>query len=195
MRFAGGLGTANFNLFYNDMRDAQRAREISLVTPGGRRVGFANLFNVPEARSYGAEGELGWRFGRGLDARVAIGLLRSRIVAADGESAHLTGNRFERSPQLTAAAAIDWRPAERVRLSAQARYRGPYFSDPENSPERKVGSAASVDARAEYRAGRLSLFAQVRNLFDRLNMLDLGALDSGEAEDPRRIALGIGSQF
>jgi outer membrane receptor protein involved in Fe transport len=190
-RFAQGRATATANLFYYDMRDAQRAEDISVVTPSGRRAGFANLFNVPKARTYGAEAQLDWQFSETLNARFAAGLLATKILRTDAESAHLKGNAFDRSPHFTGAAAIDWRPADRFDLSAQVRHHSSYFSDAENSSALKISSATNVDARAAYRLGKVELFAQVRNLFDAFNMLDLDSPTSGEAEDPRSFAIGL----
>lgn len=194
-RFAGGRGTASANLFYYDMRDAQRAEDILVRTPSGRFAGFANLFNVPKARTYGAEAELSWRVTDALSTRLAIGLLDTKIVRTEGESAVFHGNQFDRSPHFTGAAAVDWWATEKLRLSAQVRHHSPYFSDPQNRPGLRIGSGTNVDARVEYAVGRVSVFGQVRNLFDALNMLSLGSPTSGEAEDPRTFALGIEGSF
>ena len=86
-------------------------------------------------------------------------------------------------------------PFEGLRISAQARHHSPYFSDSENSPNTRIKSGTNVDARAEYRLGRFSIFGQVRNLFDALNMLHLGVPEFGEAEGPRTFAAGIESRF
>lgn len=192
---AGGHATVTANLFYYDMRNAQRARNIIVFTPSGRPAGFANLFNVPKARSYGAEGQLNWRASSALSANLAVGFLGSKIVGTDFESAELEGNEFDRSPHFTGAAAIDWAPTERLRISAQLRHHSAYFSDPENSPEVRIKSGTIANARAAYRVGRVLLFAQVRNLFDTLSMLDLGDPRSGEAEDPRTFGIGVESNF
>ena len=45
----------------------------------------------------------------------------------------LRGNEFDRSPHFTGSLAIDWKPTDRARLSAQVRHHSPYFTDPENS--------------------------------------------------------------
>lgn len=190
----GGAFGFEANLFYYDMRNAQRAQSIIVVAPSGRRAGFANLFNVPKARSYGAEAQLSWRADR-LKARAAVGLLRTRMVDADSESAHLDGKEFDRSPHFTGSVAIDWAPRERLRLSALVRHHSAYFANPQNLPETRVDSGTSVDARAEYRVGAVSLFAQVRNVLNAFNLVDLDAADSGEAEDPRRISVGLESRF
>ena len=192
---AGGRATASANVFHYGMRNAQRARSISLFTPSGRRVGFANLFNVSRARSYGLETELRWKGSDKLTATIAVGLLGTKAVQADGESAHLAGKEFSRSPHFTGAAAADWRPIDRLRLSAQLRHRGPYFSDPENSSQLRISGGTNVDARAEYRFDQFSLFVQVRNLFDALNLVDLATATSGEAEDPRMVSVGLESRF
>ena len=199
---AGGHATAEANLFYYDMRNAQRSKPILIRTPSGRPAGFANLFNVPKARSYGAEGQLNWRFDKTLSLTVAVGLLGTEIIRTDAESAGLEGNEFDRSPHFTGSAAIDWKPIDRLRISAQVRRHSPYFTDPENSPEVRVRSGPRIDARAQYDLQRVSLFAQVRNVFDALNMLDLsdpdpltGLPQSGESEDPRTFAAGLEVRF
>lgn len=192
---ADGRATATANLFYYDMREAQRSKGIIIFAPSGDGVGFSNLFNIPKARTYGAEGQLNWHASDKLSATIAVGLLQTKIVETDDESADWDGNEFDRSPHFTGAASIDWRPSDRWRLSAQVRHHGPYFSDPENSPERRVDSGTNMDVRAEYSMGRVAIFGQIRNLLDTLNMLDIGDPDFGEAEDPRTFAIGLESRF
>ncbi len=133
-KFAGGRGNPHANVFYYDMRDAQRAEDVTIFTPSGRPAGFANLFNVPKARSYGAEAELSWRVTDALSTRLAVGLLGTKMVRTEGESEAFAHNEFDRSPHFTGAAAVDWRPLAQLRLSAQVRHHSPYFSDPENRP-------------------------------------------------------------
>jgi outer membrane receptor protein involved in Fe transport len=196
--FAGGRGTATANMFYYDMKNAQRSKAILIQTPSGRPAGFANLFNVPKARSYGAEGQLTWREHERLSATVSVGLLGTKFIKTDAESSGFAGNEFDRSPHFSGALAVDWKPLERLRLSAQIRHHGPYFTDPENTPQIRVSSGTNVDGRAEFQIGTVTVFAQVRNLFDALNMRDLGDFDDftgkpifGEAEDPRTFGVGL----
>lgn len=198
----GGRATATANIFYYDMRDAQRSKGFTIFTPSGFGVGFSNLFNVPKARSYGAEGQLNWHANNKFSATVAVGLLGSKIVETDAESADWDGNEFDRAPRFTGSVAIDWKPIDRLRVSAQLRHHSPYSTDPDNSPEIRVGSGTNVDARAEYHVGRAIIFAQVRNVFDALNMVyladpdpDSGAPQFGEAEDPRMFAIGLEARF
>lgn len=196
-KFAGDRGNVSANIFYYDIRNAQRAEDIFIPIPddSGLGAGFANLFNVPKARSYGAEAEMSWRFSDALSARLAIGLLDTKMVETEGESAIFHGNQFDRSPHFTAAAAVDWRPIPRLRLSAQIRHHSPYFSDPDNSPELRIGSGTNLDARFAYDVGTVSVFGQIRNWFDSLNLLSLGSPTAGEAEEPRTFAVGIEGRF
>ena len=177
------------------MRDAQRAQDIFVMTPSGRLAGFANLFNVPKARTYGVEAELSWRVTNSLSTRLAIGLLDTKLVRTEGESAVFHGKQFDRSPHFTGAAGVDWNPTEELRLSAQLRHHGAYFSDPQNLPDLRIASGTNLDARVQYSIGPATVFGQVRNLFDKLNMLSLGPPTQGEAEDPRTLAIGIESRF
>jgi iron complex outermembrane receptor protein len=188
-----GRASARANLFYYDMRNAQRSDPILIFTPSGRVVGFANLFNVPKARTYGAEGQLDWRVSGTLSVKGAVGFLGTKFVKTDSESADFHGNEFDRAPHFTGSAAVEWRPTDRLRLSAQLRHHSPFYGDPDNLPEFRVPSGTSTDFRAEYRLGRLSFFSQVRNVFDAFNMLDVNV--PGEAEDPRTFSFGIEASY
>jgi len=190
-----GRISVDANLFYYAMRDAQRSEDIAIFTPTGGRVGFANLFNVTKARSYGAEGQLRWRFSSELSTSVAVGFLGTRIVRSDDEVPEIEGNEFDRSPHFTGSAAVDWAATRRLRLSAQVRHHSPYYADQQNTPATRIEAATIVDARAEYRFSRFTLFGQVRNLFDTLALLDLGSPTDAEAEDPRTFAVGLEARF
>ncbi|HVM22110.1 MAG TPA: TonB-dependent receptor [Sphingomicrobium sp.] len=183
------------NVFHYAMRNAQRSKAITILAPGGFPVGFADLFNAPKARSRGAEAEIDWRAGKRLTARVSVGLLRTKLVDAGPDYPAFKGNEFARSPRLSTAATLDWHATERLRLSAQARYRSRYFADDVNSADVRVPRAAIVNARAEYRIGQVTAFAYARNLFDRFALLDRNGNISASAEDPRMVGIGIESRF
>ena len=198
-RFAGGALTVAGNLFYMDMRDAQRLRIFTVPLPGGPPVGLAELFNVPRARSYGAELTIDWRASERLSARAAVGLLDTKITRTDAESQAFHGREFARSPGLTASGAIDWRPIDPLRLSVQVRHHGRYFSDDQGTVSRRIGSATIVDARASWTAGKAIVFAYARNLFDtfRLNLISDSNPTTGlaTADDPREVGIGMEMQF
>lgn len=186
--------TMSANLFRYDIRNAQRAEDIAIFAPNGFPVGFANLFNVPKARSSGLEAELDWRPTRRVTARASLGLLNTRIVDAGLAAPSIQGKQFDRAPHFSASAAIDWTATERLRLSAQLRHHSPYFSDNANTPAFRIAAATIVDARAEYRFGRLTTFAYARNAFDRFALIERTAFQ-GYAEDPREVGIGVDARF
>ena len=182
------------NLFYYDQRDAQRAQPIAIVAPTGAVVTFADLFNVPKARSYGLETSVDWRVSRRFSARASLGLLRTRIVDAGAASA-FDGKQFQRSPRLSASAAIDWRPLERLRLSAQLRHNSGYFSDDLETASRRISGWTKLDARAEWQTGKFRLFGYARNLFDNFYLTYSFNPSLATAGDPRELGVGIEAAF
>jgi len=191
---AGGRLALSTNYFFYGMRDAQRLKDVTLPGPGGFDVGFADLFNVPKARSYGLEAEAQWRPSSAFSARLGLGLLRTKIVDAGPGYPEFEGNQFDRSPHFSASGSIDWQLGNRLQLSGQVRHHGGYSSDPENRPMTRVGSATIADARAEYRIRNLSLFGYVRNLFNSFSLTSRDEF-TATAEDPREIGAGLEARF
>ncbi len=183
------------NVFTYEMRNAQRAEPITIFTPTGKQVGFANLFNVPRARSSGAELSAKMQANARFSAQVAVGLLDTRITRTDAESAPFNGKQFDRAPHFTGSIAIDWKPMRAFGLSAQVRHHSSYFTDNANSPALQIAPATIVDMRLEHQLKRALLFVQLRNLFNRFALIDQTTLTSGEAEDPRRVMIGVDARF
>lgn len=183
------------NLFNYSMKDAQRAEPIIIFTPTGRAAGFANLLNVPRARSRGFELTVDGRASQRLSARLALGLLGTKITRTDAASARFAGRQFDRSPHFSGTVGVNWKPLPDVELSAQVRRHSSYFSDNANSLAQRIGPATLADARAEWQLKRLRLFVQVHNAFDRFAMVIQNSPTSGEAEEPRRITAGVETRF
>jgi len=193
-RFADGRLRAAANLFYYDMRDAQRAKDIFIFIPGGFGAGFSDLFNAPKAHSYGAEAEFEWRPSDRLSAGVGVGFLRDRIDRAGPGYDEFEGKEFARSPRFTASASIDWEGRPGLRLSGQVRHHSAYADDLA-TPGARTEAATIVDLRAEYRFRRASLFAYARNALDTFALLETFPPDQGTAEDPRMLGIGVETRF
>lgn len=185
------------NLFYNDIRDAQRVVAVPITYPDGHIEFTAKFNNVPKASTAGAEVGLAWRASPALTLRGGIGLLRTRIKGAQNSDGEFIGREFQRAPHLTGSAAADWMPLNGLRLSAQLRYHGRYFSDDFDTPELLVGRAAIVDARAAYTLRRFTIFGYVRNVFDSFHVTSWAQRnpDIAEAEDPRMAGIGLEMHF
>ena len=125
-----------------------------------------------------------------------MGLLKTRIERTDEPDDPALGKQFQRSPAFTASAAVDWKPLDSLRLSAQARHNAPYFSDDFETPSTRIGAATVVDAKAAWTMGRFTLSGYVRNMFDRFELRSLAA-GSGFATaiDPREYGVGLEEAF
>jgi|tagenome__1003787_1003787.scaffolds.fasta_scaffold20973866_2 iron complex outermembrane receptor protein len=193
----GGKVSIETNVFYNDMRDAQRGVAVPFTGPNGEPEFLFKFNNVSKASTRGAELELGWHPSDALSLSGGIGLLRTRIRSSQNSDGDLIGREFQLSPHLTASAAADWTPTNRLRISAQLRYHSSYFSDDFDDPKLRVGRAAIVNARAAYTLRKFTVFAYARNVFNSFH-LSLWAQrdpDIVEADDPRVAGVGIEARF
>ncbi|HST92968.1 MAG TPA: TonB-dependent receptor, partial [Brevundimonas sp.] len=97
--------------------------------------------------------------------------LRAALSATDawvdgGDTApQLTGLRPAQAPIWSAVASANWRPMDRLTLSAGVRWESRRFDDDLNS--RELDAAATADARAEWAVTpSMALWAAADNLFD-----------------------------
>ena len=193
--FADGRGTLAGNLFYNDIEDAQRPQTIEFIAPNGMPFTTTEVANAPSAESYGLELELGWRASGRLAIRLGIGLLETNVRRTLVFSDPLRDKAFQRSPNFSAAAAVDWQPIDDLRLSAQLRTSSDYFSDDANTPARRIDGPTVVNARAAYALGPVTMFGYVRNAFDAFYLTHLFNPTFGTAGDPREFGLGVEARF
>ena len=193
--FANGRGNLAANLFYTDIRDAQRPQSIEFIAPDGRPFTATQIDNAPSAESAGVEVELGWRASDRLSMRLGLGLLDTKIRRTLSMSDPIRGKEFQRSPAFSAAAAIDWRPIDPLRLSAQLRTTGDYFSDDANTASRRIGGFTTLNARAAYTTGRATLFSYVKNAFNDFHLTYLFTPTLGTASDPREFGVGVEARF
>jgi outer membrane receptor protein involved in Fe transport len=193
--FGEGRGTFAANLFHNKIRDAQRQLSVAVPVLGGGVIFASEFANAPEATSYGLEAQVGWQWTRRLKMDGGIGLLMTRLERAILPTDPALGKDFQRSPRLSAVAAIDWRPTDRLRLAGQVRHHGGYFSDDANTSLRRIDASTMVNVRAAWEAGRTTLFGYARNTFNRFALTYLFTPTFGTAEDPREIGVGIDRRF
>ncbi|WP_380876208.1 TonB-dependent receptor [Sphingomonas sp. DBB INV C78] len=193
--FDGGRGTITANIFYNDIRDAQRTQNVRFVPPDNIPIITQETANAPRAESYGAELELNWRAARRFSIGAGVGLLQTRIKQTQLPDDPILGREFQRAPNFTAAASAEWWPMDGLSLSTQARLNSGYFSDDANTTARHIAGATIVDARAAYSWGRITLFGYARNLFDNFYLTYLFTPSFGTAGDPREVGIGLEARF
>lgn len=193
--FGRGRGTLAANLFYNDIRNAQRPQTVEFIAPDGKPFTATQIDNAPSARSSGVELELGWQTSNRLSVRLGLGLLETKVCRTLVLLDPLRGKEFQRSPSFSAAAAVDWRPIDALRLSAQLRTTSGYFSDDANTPTRHIEGYTTVSARAAYTAGPVTAFGYVKNALNAFYLTYLFTPTFGTAGDPREFGLGVEARF
>ena len=165
--FARDRGSVAVNMFDNEINDAQRPQTIEFATPDGGTLSTVQIANAPLARSRGVEVEFGLRPTTRLSMRAGVGLLNTRVRRTLALSDPIRGKEFQRSPGFSAAASIDWRPIDALRLSAQLRTNSGYYSDDANTPSRRIDGSMTLNARAAYTYRNLTISGYVRNALNR----------------------------
>jgi outer membrane receptor protein involved in Fe transport len=104
--------------------------------------------NAGLIKAWGVEGEASGEALETLGWRTAFAYTHARV---DGGTTapQLTGKRPAQAPAFTATAGLDWRPVERLGLSADLRYESLRYEDDINSRRLKGGTV--LDARAAWR--------------------------------------------
>jgi outer membrane receptor protein involved in Fe transport len=195
----GRRASLTMNVFYNDMRDAQRELDFDLNSPGGH-VGLLQIISEPRARTYGAEVALTAKARSNLTLQGAIGLLNTRITEGIALNDPFLEKEFAGAPHFTGAAGIEWAPARNVHLSAQVQHNSGYWGDDNNDPLFRTPGWSMVNARVSWDSGRVTLFGYAQNLFDTFRVLGYtGPRDDPSAEtgltDPREVGVGLQARF
>ena len=194
----GGDGPVRWSgtLFYNWLKDPVTNVTIGFGPGVFPTAGFVpaggtlrQRQNAGEIRAYGFEGEVSGDVSESLSWRAAVAATHARV---DGGSAapQLTGLRPAQTPQLTVTAGLDWRPLEKLELTANARYEGDRYEDDINT--RKLRAGTELDLRAGWTvAPHSEVYLAVDNVAD-------ASLDVGQTADgvvsyaaPRMVRVGF----
>lgn len=194
----GGEGAVRWSttLFYNRLQDP-----ITNVTVGFGPGTFPTAGFVPaggvlrqrrnagEITAWGIESEGSGELGPDFAWRAAWAYTDAEV---DGGSAapQLTGKRPAQTPKWTATAGLDWRPLERLELSADARFESARWEDDLNT--RRLGAGLQVDARASWRlSDHAEVYVAAENLSD--EELEVGETADGveSYSAPRTVRIGF----
>jgi outer membrane receptor protein involved in Fe transport len=195
----GGALTLNGNLFYNDVTNAQRTLELCVNTPTGC-VGLEEVSNAPRSHSSGAEVELRYRASPALTIEGAGGLLYTKMTKTLVSDDPSVNKQFYGSPHFSGTAAVEWQPLRSVRVTALLRHVSGYFGDDSETGIFRIKASNTVNARASWERGRLTVFAYAQNLFDSFHVSGWnGPHDNPDVEvttnDPREVGIGVEARF
>lgn len=194
----GGEGPVDWGVdaFYNKLANA-----IANVTIGKGPGSFPSAGFVPaggtlyerenagDVNAYGTEGSAEHAFTPQLSLRLAYTLTHARVDGG-AKAPQLTGKRPALTPAAAATAALDWRPVERLTVTAQARYEGDRFDDDLNT--RRIDAGTGVDGRVEWRlTSSASVYVAAENLFNANLQTGHSAADVTTWAAPRMVRVGL----
>jgi iron complex outermembrane recepter protein len=185
----------NANIFYTDFNNAQRSTTTVTTNPLGEAVFEVTVGNVPSARSYGAELELDARVTRNFSVRAGVGLLNTKITQTPDPLDPIRGSQFASAPKFGLTAGFDWEPVKGLKLDAQLRTNGRYFSDDANTPALRIAGSTNVDGKISYEWKGITASAYVRNAFNDFALTNLFTTDFGFANDPRNYGISLEAKF
>lgn len=194
----GGDGPVRWSgtVFYNWLKDPITNVTIGIGPGTFPTAGFIpaggalrQRQNAGEIKAYGFEGEASGEVSPALAWRAAVSATHARV---DGGAAapQLTGLRPAQTPNLTVTAGLDWRPVERLSLTADLRYESARFEDDLNS--RKLRAGTELDLRAGWRVAHGSeVYLAIDNAADA--DLEVGQTADGvvSLSAPRTVRVGF----
>ena len=172
----GGIGGDTLvhwqaTLFYNQLKDPITNVTIGIGPGTFPLAGFVpaggtlrQRQNAGEINAWGVEGEASGDVATTLSWRTAFAYTHARV---DGGSRapQLTGLRPAQTPEWTVTGGLDWRPLEKLTVSAQVRYVSTQFDDDQNV--RRLAPGAELNGRAAWSlAPGQEVYLAVDNLAD-----------------------------
>jgi iron complex outermembrane receptor protein len=159
-RAAGGRLAVEVGSFWMDFRNLVVAQSVN---------GLPALTNAGSERFKGIETGISWDADHALSLRGTYALhdarFRDFVMDFDGVPTQLAGKRFEMSAHHLAAIGAALAPAHGLVAHAEARYNGSRFLNKRNTA--LAEGFATVDAGLGWRAARVEVRAEGRNLTDR----------------------------
>ncbi|MEM6773784.1 MAG: TonB-dependent receptor [Pseudomonadota bacterium] len=160
----------NANVFYSDWEDQQ----VTILGPSGTFDDF-DIENAGASEMYGAELSSELLVSSELSLFATLGLLETEFtdfpfasITAGGDPrfANLSGNAFNRAPEVSASAGFAYEHASGLFVSANLAYTSGQFSDVENFEVEESDDYVLVNARAGYRLDGFELSLYANNLLD-----------------------------
>jgi outer membrane receptor protein involved in Fe transport len=194
----GGAGWANWSttVFYNRLADP-----ITNVTIGVGPGTFPTAGFIPAGgtlrqrqnagviNAWGLEGQADGELRAALDWRAAFAYTHARVDGG-ATAPQLTGKLPAQAPAFSATGGLDWRPVQRLTLSAELRYESLRYDDDLNT--RRLEPGFRADARAAWRvAPDCDLYLEVENLGNARIATAQTADGVTSYDEPRTVRVGF----
>lgn len=143
------------NLFFNNFNDYQGSDSSRKIT------------NIDDATSQGLEIELDAMLTQDWQLTAGLGLLSTKVKAANTEFGDIIGNELSSAPQYTASIGTKYWLSDKFTMSAFASYVDEYFGDMNNTTERIAGGYTTARINLDYQIDEWRVSAFVNNTFDK----------------------------
>ena len=157
------------------------------VVPAGGTVFQRQNAGTINARGVEADGR--FQATRTVSLRTSLAYTYDRV---DGGTAapQLTGLRPAQTPLWTVTAGADWKPVEKLTVSAELRYESTRYDDDQNT--RRLPPGTGVDLRGEYRlAEGFSAYVAADNVLDAAIVTGKTADGTFSYAPPRTVMVGL----
>jgi outer membrane receptor protein involved in Fe transport len=183
--------TANANLFFTRLRDAQ----INGIGPAGPNDGI--YINIAKARTRGLELDVSYHPDAKTRIGAAIGLLDTRIVdfgsAANNSN---NGNALGLSPRATANINGSFEVMPGLTVGGDLAFSSKRFTDYENLPEDRLPGYGLANVHVRYRIANFTITGYVNNVFDKLVQLSrFSSSNQAYVNDPRTVGVNLKAEF
>ncbi|MEM1019144.1 MAG: TonB-dependent receptor [Pseudomonadota bacterium] len=190
-QFLDGKLELLFNVFFNDIKDAQLVESIEFAP----EIFGSIVRNAEQVETYGFEIATTVRPASWIDITGSIGLLETEI-SEFAEAPTVEGNELERAPGFTANLNIDIEPIENLLIGASLSYVDGYFSAFDNDPLEKTDNRTLVDLRASYQiTPNLEIYGIANNVFDERALTELFSATAGSTIKPQEFVIGARVSF
>ncbi len=164
-------GFADVSVFYERRRD-QQVRSGRQLTPGDPNTYVFTTVNLPRGYSTGLEASVQYPLPHGLALGASLGLLRTRtgpttIADAQGNLQPVPSRENAHAPPYTAALNMSWRGAGGFMARVDVTAKDSFYFDVPTVTNQKSSAYALVHLKTGFEAGRWSVHAWVRNVFNK----------------------------
>ena len=153
--------TANANIFYTRLKDAQ----VSGIGPSGPNDGI--YVNAEKVKTYGAEFALTYAPNKKDKAFLSVGLLNTEIEDFGSAANNANnGNELAFSPDVTARIGGYSEVYPNLTVGGDVSYSGKRYSEYQNSKENELDSYSVTNVNARYQYKNATITGYVNNLFN-----------------------------
>lgn len=195
--FLGGRLNLAGNLFYTDLKNAQR----NVLTALSATTFESITVNAEKARSYGLELSGSYSATDRLSLWGSAGFLQTEFQEFTSAVADYDGNSFAESPEYTLSVGAAYDVTDRITVSGDITHVAGYYSDDLNTSAFETASYTLANLQAEYRTDFGGTFyGYVNNLTDKAAVTSItpgvrGGSPTASMVAPREIGVGYRLDF